>query len=162
MQPREFNQVYETKLMQPIMKLCIAAKFCVWLVACTAKPYFVQLWRCLHSRNLFIDCEICDYKATAGPNPDLHILTTHGTGQLTAGRQAVHTQYIMLFPNLLFLLSACSTATAHPFPQILSMEQFRQQGRSLDDSTLGNNLVRVSPSYRQVGKSDRHFLKLQY
>ena len=141
------NQVYETKLMEPIMKLCIGSLY---------------RRRCLHSRNLLIDCEICDYKATVRPNPDLHILTTqtHGTGQLTPGRQAVHTQFIMLFPNLLFLLSAFSTATANPFPQILSMEQFRQQGRSLDDSTLGNNLVRVSPSYRQVGKSDIRFLKL--
>ena len=49
-----------------------------------------SLHRVIH---ILIECEICDYNAAAGPNPDLHIRTTHGTGQLTAGRQAVHTQH---------------------------------------------------------------------
>jgi hypothetical protein len=68
----------------------------------------------------------------------------------------------MMFPGLLFLLSACSSIAAHPFPQVLTMEQFRQQGRSLDDSPLGNNLVMVSPSYRQVGKRERNLFKPKY
>jgi hypothetical protein len=104
---------------------------------------------------ILIECKICDYNAAAVPNSDHYILTTHGTVQLTAGRHTVHTHTMLSYS--LFLITAYSTATVQSFPQVLTMDQFRQQGRSLDDSPLDNNLVLVSPSYRQVGQSHRNF-----
>ena len=50
--------------------------------------------------HFLIECEICDYNAAGGPNHDLPIYTTHGTGQLTAGRQTVHTHNTKCYPTL--------------------------------------------------------------
>eukprot|EP00092_Neocalanus_flemingeri_P034902 GFUD01037977.1.p1 GENE.GFUD01037977.1~~GFUD01037977.1.p1 ORF type:complete len:173 (+),score=47.96 GFUD01037977.1:37-555(+) len=52
-----------------------------------------------------------------------------------------------MFHKSILLLSAC--ATVHSYPQVLTLDQFKQEGRSLDVFP-GNNVVIVSPSYRQV------------